>query len=258
MKYSYIITHRSSDNYRHINLLSIIKWLEPFNDVIEIIVVEQDSEPKIEKYLPKNIKYIFAYNPGLFHKTWGFNIGANYSTTNNLIFGDNDIILKRYEFKFYLDEVENNEFCTPYKYFVVKLNEHETINITNDLDNISLPIGKRVPNTLGIITGGLFSIKRDIFFKIGGADENFRGWGAEDDAFREKLYKFNVKVKILEYIAYHLYHPETGGKGNSEYIKNNYKNNCDILRSIKKMNIIELQEYINKNKELGNLNKYKI
>jgi hypothetical protein len=260
MKYSYIITHRSASQYRHRNLLAVIEWLKDFKD-IEIIVVEQDSVPKIKNELPEHVNYIFAYNAGLFCKAWGFNIGANASTGQILIFSDNDIILNKNNFLDFLQKSKTSTFCTPHKFFYVKLSEAETSSMLNNLNDIKMPAGKSVPRMLGIITGGIFSITRNAYFEIGGSDENFRGWGGEDTALREKLFRFKIKILILEYTAYHLYHEDTGGTVEgvyTEYTTKNYKNNLELLRTkYQKAVTDDMMRYIKQAGTLGNLNKFK-
>jgi predicted glycosyltransferase involved in capsule biosynthesis len=101
-------------------------------------------------------------------------------------------------------------------------------------------------------------LKKHIFDKIGGWDENFIGWGGEDDAIAHKLRLFNVKMVKMNYIGYHLYHEDSGGKCESEYSSKHYKDNCTLLDTeYKHTNIDRLKNYISKNKDIGNVNKYK-
>jgi predicted glycosyltransferase involved in capsule biosynthesis len=56
-------------------------------------------------------------------------------------------------------------------------------------------------------TGGSYVMKKELWQQIGGMDENFVGWGGEDDAFHLLCKKSKLKVSYVEGYSYHLYHP---------------------------------------------------
>src|SRR5215472_14657581 len=91
---SYVVTWReSADSDRRANLLTVLAWLAGMPE-LEVIVVEQDTVPRIDEGVPAaGSKWIFAYNPGPFNKGWGFNVGVRHSTTPILAFGDADLIV---------------------------------------------------------------------------------------------------------------------------------------------------------------------
>ena len=59
------------------------------------------------------------------------------------------------------------------------------------------------------LLGCHFSLFRDDVFRVNGFDENFVGWGYEDDDFARRLYMSGVKPQsvIQEARAMHLWHP---------------------------------------------------
>ena len=57
------------------------------------------------------------------------------------------------------------------------------------------------------IWGNCFAISRTLFDQVGGFDERFRGWGAEDIAFLNACSTFGGKHRVMG-DAYHLRHPE--------------------------------------------------
>ena len=65
------------------------------------------------------------------------------------------------------------------------------------------------------VRGGCFGIMRDDLLLVGGFDENYRGWGAEDDDIGRRLYRAGVVGRTVfrgEFIV-HLWHPHrTGGE----------------------------------------------
>lgn len=67
-------------------------------------------------------------------------------------------------------------------------------------------------------TGGAYVMKKSLWQSLGGMDEGFIGWGAEDDAFHLVCKKNNIKIVYVDGFDYHLYHPAY--RVTSEY---NYK-----------------------------------
>lgn len=56
-------------------------------------------------------------------------------------------------------------------------------------------------------TGGAYVMKKSLWQKLGGMDEGFVGWGAEDDAFHLLCKKHRINIKYVGGYDYHLYHP---------------------------------------------------
>ncbi len=86
------------------------------------------------------------------------------------------------------------------------------------------------------LSGMFFSLYKEDFMKINGFDENYEGWGYEDDDFCNRLFKAGIvtyPVKFEEY-PIHMYHPFDPTKTESpnevyyrrrknEICKNNYR-----------------------------------
>ena len=56
-------------------------------------------------------------------------------------------------------------------------------------------------------TGGAYVIKKSLWKSLGGMDEGFVGWGAEDDAFHLLCKNRGIPVHYVSGYDYHLYHP---------------------------------------------------
>ena len=77
--------------------------------------------------------------------------------------------------------------------------------------------------------GGTFVMNRLLWEKVGGMDENFIGWGGEDNAFNIRCSRvLNKPVGVVEGYALHLFHP--------------------YQRRMSKENALLLQSYISGNK----------
>ena len=56
-------------------------------------------------------------------------------------------------------------------------------------------------------TGGAYVMKKSLWKELGGMDEGFIGWGAEDDAFHLLCKNQGIAVRYVNGYDYHLYHP---------------------------------------------------
>lgn len=55
--------------------------------------------------------------------------------------------------------------------------------------------------------GGAYVMRRSTWFEVGGMDEDFTGWGAEDDAFTITAERRLGKARTIPGTCYHLWHP---------------------------------------------------
>jgi hypothetical protein len=56
-------------------------------------------------------------------------------------------------------------------------------------------------------------VPRRLWDQVGGFDEHFRGWGAEDDAFAAACRTFGGDIQRLDGDVWHLFHPTIPGQG---------------------------------------------
>jgi glycosyltransferase involved in cell wall biosynthesis len=95
------------------------------------------------------------------------------------------------------------------------------ISYLNESSSKTFPEGrKQIIRTVTneCIHGGSTVTKRLFYLNVGGFDERFEGWGAEDDAFYEKTRKLGKLVRVNPAIGpwlYHLYH--THGKNKHQH-----------------------------------------
>ncbi len=209
---SYLITYRNSGPDRQANLDFILKALTTLPE-IEIILVEQDRSQQIqENHLPENCQYLFACNPGHFNKSWGLNLAARLAATPVLLMADADMLLTRDSFTQITEQFKQGaDAVNPYS-LLIDLQEAETIPLLNGQDSLTIQRTEQRFNRLERkqhppFCGGIFALSRDLYTRIGGFDERFTGWGAEDDAMSMRLLHFACKAVILTgHIAYHLWH----------------------------------------------------
>lgn len=260
MKISYIITHRSTHHTRDDNLLTILKWLSIVPGEKEIILIEQDNSQKL-KNLSSNIKYIFAYNPNLFSKAWGMNIGIRNSSCEVLAFLDSDCLFKINEINMFFDIFTNSDnnydIGAPNTHQYIRLTEKQSIQIRNNIMELN-SIFKEPSYKGTVLTGGLFYARRKAMDDIKWWDEDFLGWGGEDSAVASKLGKMKKSVLRLNYTGYHLWHDNSNSL--TYYKRKKYNENLWKKRYCGHQSKANFDAYIKSVNidDLGNINKYAI
>ena len=197
-----------------------------------IIVVSQNDHPDLTDFVvQKHIK--FETNKKLFNRSKCINNGVKASDTEKCIVLDSDILIPKENIEFFLGELDNHNFCIPYNY-CMNLSEDETKSV--DIDNLT---GGTIRMSKNVSKGGVLFCNKSKFLQIKGYNENFWGWGAEDDAF---FYVVQTLDKIHrpdnDYKIYHLNHKRVGGT-NPHYIIN-YK----LLIMIANMNKEQLIKFL--------------
>ena len=206
---SIIISYRESSEERRYNLKCLLDYYSHIQDgKTEIIIVEQDDISKInwlsEIKGNQYIKHIFVQNDGIFNKGWGYNIGAKNAKSDIFIFSDSDIFIKPRTLNGAVNKLSSFDVINPYK-SVIFLDKVSSENFKKSNYTVVDTI-KFKPVLHTIITGGIFLMKKEAFFKLKGFDEDCYGYGHEDDILDEKIRKFQLKVQVLNDTAIHMHH----------------------------------------------------
>lgn len=207
---SYLITYRESGSPdRRENLLTVLRWLAQWPDV-QTIVIEQDTVARLEPGLPSAGDPLLAYNPGPFNKGWGLNVAARLSRNPLLAIGDADVLAPH-------TLAEAVERCRQGQHSAVKPYRRVADLTPEESERVrggnwgSMPARARdAARHRGPFAGGLFVIQRDAYWRLGGFDERFRGWGCEDSAMTVKLRRAQVPSAMIDaQPALHLWHPRS-------------------------------------------------
>jgi glycosyltransferase involved in cell wall biosynthesis len=215
----------------------------------EVIVVEQHSTPHVEELVVSNrAKYIFAYNAGVFNKSWAINIGIKCASYDYIFCGDNDMIVPPESLAESIALLKSgHDSVKPFR-VLIDLTRFQTTIYEKIERFIYYPFRRR---NFACFCSGIVGFSRSCLEDIGGWDERFRGWGGEDDAISVKLQKYNKRITTLNYTCYHLYH------GRTIYDKNkheNYQNNVKLLHDIESMENVSIDS--NVFLKMGDINKY--
>lgn len=208
---SFLIGHRGMD--RLPLLLATLRSIAAQENVsFECVVVEQDQEPLIKDALPKWVRYVhtpLAESGLLYNRSRAFNDAAQVARGRIFILHDNDMLipsgyaaetvrihqqgaevaqLKR--FVFYLDKPSSEQACMA----------------------AVVPRGVECEQVIeNLCGGGSLTVSAQAYREIGGMDEEFIGWGGEDEEFWNRC----QTRKVWEHgflTTIHLWHTPQPGK----------------------------------------------
>jgi predicted glycosyltransferase involved in capsule biosynthesis len=220
-----IITHIRVDvEDRLENLATRNKYLMGLSENAEFILVEDDDTPKVPKELYDNQKYTFIKNTGGFQKNHSYNVGASMASRKYLVFLDVDCLMHpKNIIKASENGMLNDGFVYPFNSFALYLNKEAKNIFMGDPthETVRKLFDNKLP-THGLITnyghwfkdcpGGCFMMSADFFKKVNGFNPNYKGWGHEDQSFKERIAKMGYSVNTLggkDTSMIHLHHGDT-------------------------------------------------
>lgn len=248
---SYIFTYRQTSIDRFNNLKNVLTWLTNLNvPDLEIMIIEQDDYQKLNVPIDFKIKHIFVKNPGLFNRSWGFNIGVRNTTNPILFFGDSDMIVNPIHIFETINLLQTSQFdvVSPFKQ-CIELDEKETQIV--DIKNFNYSLDK-LPRGGMNFCSGIVAYNRIALERIYAWDERFEGWGGEDDIQFMKTRQI-LKFLTLNASCFHLYHERSKLDGTNQHP--NYQNNLSMFWHYHH-NVHQILIDMKNNIDWGNLNKY--
>ena len=221
--FTYIIGYRHQPD-RLQNLRRVLDWINGFQNV-DIIVVEQDKHSKIS-HLNLKCRHLFLRTNQPYNKSWSFNYATKMAKSNIVVFADSDLIMNPGEFIESLKMLEQYEMVNPYK-SVIDLQPDESSLPLENLFAITRPGRGETDHQKVPICGGICIFRKEAINKIGGWNERFVGWGAEDDFVSIKVEHF-LKWKQQDFRCFHLHHnrpaPNMQDYQKNLTLHNTYKN----------------------------------
>ena len=219
----------------------------------ELIITDDGSSQKVLDFIsdliPKaqfKVKHIYQEDKG-FRKTRALNNAVRNSTGDLLIFCDQDLIFGEEYIETIANNIKNNIFLMGRAHHTT---EDEKNIILSDIENINsyneiikkLPAKyietidkmlkedrkRRIIKTFKLAKRGIrlvgmsYALMREAYLKVNGYDENYVGWGQEDDDFGNRLTVAGIDGKelITQNIQLHLWHysdPTKIHSANEEY-----------------------------------------
>lgn len=247
ISFSFIILYRHKEMSRFNNLKRVLEWTNSFSES-ETIIVEQDTHSKIT-HLKLPARHIFTKSNMPFNRSWGFNVGAKNAKSDIVVLTDCDLIMDPYKFIEALNLIGTYECVSPYT-SVVDMDVQESTKKIEEMVRIDRP-GRGETDHQKINTcGGMTIFRKEAFLRIGGYNEDFIGWGCEDDFETIKVQNF-LKWYELPGRCYHLYHERFAPD------QKWYQRNLKILQKLSSLSKEELQRsIISSIPKIGMKNKY--
>lgn len=176
----------------------------------EIIVVEQSSESELSERIPADIRYVhtFKESDAEFNKSRALNIAASHARGEFLLIHDADYLVPRDYLAECCRVLGQVDGIRPSR-FNFHLNRDSTFALTNM---------REVPTTVTVDhvvqnNPTPLAVRRDVYWKIGGHDESFEGWGGEDVEFLSRL-RTRPCIEAGWLPVVHLWHPPAPKKAN--------------------------------------------
>jgi len=199
---TFVIGHRGTQ--RSELLRSTIRSIAAQTVPSELIVVEQDAESFLTGSLPAWVRVVHQRSAaGLpYNRGAAFNLGAALSRAPYLILHDNDMPVPADYAKEVARLLANDFDAARLQRLIFYLDDSDTRSVmSRGLTSRERPVAV-VQNAVG----GTTAVRRDVFERIGGFDEDFVGWGGEDNEFFDRLR--STRLHEAAYLPFlHLNHP---------------------------------------------------
>lgn len=188
----------------------------------EVIVVEQSWKQEFTDIVPKYVRYVHTQatcEQMPYNRSWALNVGAQQAKGRVLVLHDSDFVVPSHfaravadtvsgaveaarlpRYKFFVDQATSERIQSQRSFQSVRTVEHIAQNCTTPM-----------------------AVTREACLRIGGHDEAFYGWGAEDNEFLDRVRTLvHCEGGFLPVI--HLWHHEAPNRSGDR--------NADVLKTI--------------------------
>jgi predicted glycosyltransferase involved in capsule biosynthesis len=244
------VTHLRYDNPDRLrNLQTILNYYSLNFPRSKFILVEDDKEHNKNfdniVWPKKRTQFYFISNDGYYYRTRALNYGILKATTPVVVSLDTDCIAPVESINKCTEALLNNAtIAWPYNGFFIDtshlLHEHfikndfgfsslkeqlppvPTLQLSHSYaeDNFSI----RCTNTVHQSVGGIVMFNRERFLEIGGYNEKFIAWGAEDNELCTRVKTLEHKSfrdEDIDSVCFHLFH-NNAIRNNHPYYQSNF------------------------------------
>ncbi len=171
----------------------------------EILIVEQDWDRLIEPHLPSAVRYAHARSltpESAFNRSWALNLGARLARGSTLVFHDGDMLAPTRFVETACSLLRNGFDAVRPVRLIACLDRMATEDICAGagLDAVST-LSEMLQNCAASL-----AVRSEAYWHIGGHDEEFCGWGGEDDEIFQRLATLSLCPGRYMPLV-HLWHP---------------------------------------------------
>ena len=250
-KFLYIYTFYSTDPCRLRNFTASIEQLKNVDPEADICVVEQNGLTAIPAV---TFHHRVDIEDTLFHKTGLLNFAVNsHPEYTHYVMIDADSWIDAGV----VDNIHNHcndaPLVFPYETCVYLTEAQTRRKCRHDVVDIPIRYNSNIPITRQ--TGLINCFSKETYDKVGGFDEEFVGWGAEDDAFVFKIRRVTGKreLRCKGGTVLHLWHKKVNDQSYLDGLR--YKKNRAYCSLIRRMTDDEFKRYLGKETTLDDIYK---
>jgi hypothetical protein len=259
------VTHVRVDSLDRLNNLQLIlNFYSRFFPNSKFILIEDGAEHDKRfdgLQYPRRTSFYFLKNSGVYHRTKALNYGMFKATTSCVVSLDTDCIIDPKSLQACFNNISKQQASLAWPcngYFIdtsrvfINANEHdcsqiyslcydEFIQIKNPtVGQITSAFSIRCTPDSHISKGGIVVFDTEIFTALGGYNEKFIGWGAEDDEIDTRYKMFQQPTyRDAKGVCFHIEH-----RGATRHSNPFYRQNCLESDKVGMMSLTELQYYI--------------
>lgn len=177
--------------------------------VIDIYLVEQDSESRINVSEFNPVKYYLAIEIDklLFNKSMAFNLAASKVVTDKMILHDADIMVQGNYTSFVYKTLDVYTACHVGNSVIYA--DADSSNIINSTGLVTNQT--RCERVVGYFEGGSLACHTKTYWKCGAFNEDFWGYGCEDCDFYARLAAVSAWCENRTFDFLHLWHGRVPG-----------------------------------------------
>lgn len=198
--------------FKNRDLLRVARCLDSLSNQtykgFKVIFVDYGSERDLSKKASaliesfKFCKYVYSETRGWpWNRSRALNIGIRLAQTKYVMTSDIDLIFDPEFISLAMKEADENSALHSTCYYLPK-----HFRKWSKISSLTHSFKQSLPNALGL----MLLLAKENYEKIGGFDEFYQFWGAEDRDIEHRLNMSGVKTKWLnssEAILYHQWHP---------------------------------------------------
>jgi GT2 family glycosyltransferase len=230
-----------------VNLLDSVKASTTLPDDIQVVCMDNADGIVIPDGLNVNIQ--LRNDRHTLPLSAARNAGISTAKTENIVFIDVDCIVSPTLFENMLTTLEARNIITAYPLYLPMV--PDTVDY-GDLKNQAVPHPARMHIPAGEPVGHLqfwsliFAIQKQTFEEVGGFDESFVGYGAEDTDFAMSFHHAGIDLIFVRDYVLHQYH----NKHNPPL--NHFESIiANATRYLQKWNVLPMQGWLRAFQEMG-------